>query len=116
VDVADVQVFGGFILHIGTVRNGSLKVGDKVRCRVDYERRGKVAPNHTMTHVLNYALRQVLGNGVDQKGSVVQAEKLRFDFSSNKGATPEQLQQVEAIVNDKIDKVRGGPCGSQGEE
>lgn len=55
----------------------SLSVGDTVRCEVDYERRGKVAPNHTMTHVLNYALRKAVGSEVDQKGSLVTAEKLR---------------------------------------
>lgn len=55
----------------------SLSVGDTVRCEVDYVRRGKVAPNHTMTHVLNFALREVLGGDVDQKGSLVTDEKLR---------------------------------------
>ncbi|CAN0266294.1 unnamed protein product, partial [Laminaria digitata] len=57
----------------------SLSVGDTVRCEVDYERRGKVAPNHTMTHVLNYALRKAVGSEVDQKGSLVTHEKLRCD-------------------------------------
>lgn len=108
--VDDVQVFGGFVLHIGTVRSEDsasapgLKVGDKVRCSVDYERRGFVAPNHTMTHVLNFALREVIGDGADQKGSVVQADKLRFDFASTKGLTPDQIEQVENIVNAQIDK------------
>jgi len=61
--VADVQVFGGFVLHIGTVTQGAFRVGDTVRCAPDYERRGFIAPNHTMTHVLNYALREVMGEG-----------------------------------------------------
>ena len=104
--VEDVQVFGGFVLHIGRVTSGSLKVGDAVRCAPDYDRRGYVAPNHTMTHVLNFALREVMGPGLDQKGSTVEPSKLRFDFSSNKGLTPPQLQKVEDIVNAAIDKVR----------
>lgn len=104
VDVHDVQVFGGFVLHQGTVTSGSIKVGDNVVCKVDYNRRGFIAPNHTMTHVLNFALREVLGEGVDQRGSLVQPEKLRFDFSVTKAPTPEQVAQVEKIVADIIDK------------
>jgi alanyl-tRNA synthetase len=113
VDVDDVQVFGGFVLHTGSVRkahveggdNSSLKikVGDKVQCSVDSERRLRIAPNHTMTHVLNFALREVLGAGVDQKGSTVQPDKLRFDYSTNKALTPQQIEAVERIVNEKID-------------
>jgi alanine--tRNA ligase len=107
IDVADVQVFGGYVLHIGAVTAGSIKVGDLVRCAPDYERRGHVAPNHTMTHVLNYALREVVGNGLDQRGSTVEASKLRFDFSHGKGLTPAQLQAVEDGVNKVIDQVSG---------
>jgi alanyl-tRNA synthetase len=110
-DVADVQVFGAYILHKGSVRRAegggpapALRVGDKVRCSVDYELRAHVAPNHTMTHVLNYALREVLGDGVEQRGSIVDANRLRFDFSFGKAPTPEQLERVEAIVSEQIDK------------
>lgn len=60
-------------------------VGDTVRCEVDYERRKRVAPNHTMTHVLNFALRKVLGDDVDQKGSLVTDEKLRYLRETNLG-------------------------------
>lgn len=114
VEVDDVQVFGGFVLHTGSVRKAGaevggdnsalkIKVGDKVQCSVDPERRSRIAPNHTMTHVLNFALREVLGAGVDQKGSTVQPDKLRFDYSTNKALTPQQIETVERIVNEKID-------------
>ncbi|KAJ8747823.1 hypothetical protein K2173_012412 [Erythroxylum novogranatense] len=69
---------------------------------VDYERRKFVAPNHTCTHMLNFALREVLGNNVDQKGSIVVPEKLRFDFSHGKPIDPELLGKIESIVNEQI--------------
>ena len=104
-DVADVQVFGAYVLHLGTVSEGAeVRVGDIVQCEVDYEVRARIAPNHTMTHVLNYALREVLGEGIDQRGSIVQSDKLRFDFSCSKQPTPEQLTEVERIVREQIDK------------
>lgn len=108
-EVADVQVYGGYVLHLGAfARDASgavptLRVGDRVRCDVDFERRAHVAPNHTMTHVLNYALREVLGPGVDQKGSLVAAERFRFDYSSNAGLDADQLERVTRIVQEKID-------------
>ncbi|WKA06115.1 hypothetical protein VitviT2T_024032 [Vitis vinifera] len=81
--VSNVQIYGGFVLHIGSVTGeiGRFSVGDKVICKVDYDRRKLIAPNHTYTHMLNFAMREVLGNHVDQKGSIVLPEKLRFDFS-----------------------------------
>lgn len=106
--VKDCQVFGGYVLHIGVkVKQSSadFNVGDSVKCSVDYETRGMIAPNHTMTHVLNFALRQVLGTTVDQKGSLVDAGKLRFDFSQKSAMTTEQLRKVENIV---VDIVNGG--------
>lgn len=109
IDIDDVQVFGAYILHLGNVRRNAdgspaLKVGDKVACEVDYERRGHIAPNHSSTHVLNFALREVLGEGIEQRGSIVTADKLRFDYSYNKQPTPDQLERIEAIVNGQIDK------------
>mmetsp|Transcript_33711 Transcript_33711/g.42467 ORF Transcript_33711/g.42467 Transcript_33711/m.42467 type:complete len:1000 (-) Transcript_33711:250-3249(-) len=109
-NVKNCQTFAGFDLHIGEVSQGSLKVGGEVKSKVDYERRAKIAPNHTMTHVLNFALREVLLGGVtddqtgacDQKGSHVDDDRLRFDFSWNGPLEPEQLEKVEAIVNEKI--------------
>ena len=100
--VADCQVAAGFVLHIGTSSSGSISVGDKVTCEVDYTLRNKTMPNHTMTHVLNFALRRTLGDGVDQKGSIVDPSKLRFDFSHNKPVSPDELAKVEAIVSKVI--------------
>ncbi|KAJ1389653.1 Translation protein, beta-barrel domain superfamily [Sesbania bispinosa] len=98
--VRNVQVYGGFVLHIG---NGTgISVGDKVFCKVDYERRALIAPNHTCTHMLNFALREVLGNHVDQKGSIVLPEKLRFDFSHGKPVDADNLRRIESIVNEQI--------------
>jgi len=104
-EVIDVQTFAGYILHIGRLTSGAkLSVGETVKCEVDYRRRSKVAPNHTMTHVMNYALRKVLGPNVDQKGSLVNEEKLRFDFSHGSSLSAEQIGQVEEIVQDMINR------------
>ncbi|CAN8067754.1 unnamed protein product [Agarophyton chilense] len=99
-DVGSCQVYGGFILHIGSMAPNvpPLTVGQTVKCSVDYENRSRIAPNHTMTHVLNFALREVLGDSVDQKGSLVDAAKLRFDFSNKSALTTSQLIEVEQIV------------------
>jgi alanyl-tRNA synthetase len=96
-EVRDVQTYGGFLLHSGVVKEGSLKSGAHVNCRVDYDRRRQVAPNHSMTHVLNAALREVLGDNVDQRGSLCNDEKLRFDFSHKKAMTVDELRQTEEI-------------------
>ncbi|CAN6311466.1 unnamed protein product [Urochloa humidicola] len=102
--VNNVQVFAGYVLHIGSFTKGSkaLSVGDTVICKVDYDRRTLIAPNHTCTHMLNFALREVLGDHVDQKGSIVLPEKLRFDFSHGKPVQPEDLRKIESIVNQQI--------------
>ncbi|GMY18046.1 alanine--tRNA ligase [Fagus crenata] len=102
--VSNVQIFGGFILHIGSFseESGRFSMGDKVICKVDYDRRKLIAPNHTCTHMLNFALREVLGNHVDQKGSIVLPEKLRFDFSHGKPVDPDHLKRIESIVNEQI--------------
>ncbi|KAK4761778.1 hypothetical protein SAY87_029662 [Trapa incisa] len=103
-EVCNVQIYGGFVLHIGSLSSGSrrLTVGDKVTCKVDYERRKLIAPNHTCTHMLNFALRDVLGNHVDQKGSIVLPDKLRFDFSHGKQVETELMRKIESIVNEQI--------------
>jgi alanyl-tRNA synthetase len=76
---------------------GALKVGDKVTAKVDYTRRAQIMPNHTFTHVLNYALRETLGTHVDQRGSIVLPDKLRFDFSNNGPVDTPKLEAIEAI-------------------
>ncbi|KAK4536034.1 hypothetical protein CDCA_CDCA07G2059 [Cyanidium caldarium] len=91
--VLQVQAYGGYVLHIGT---GSLAVGDVISAQVDYDYRALVAPNHTATHLLNWALRQVLGDVCDQRGSLVDEQKLRFDFSFTRALTTEEVQRVEA--------------------
>ena len=81
---------------------GSVSVGSSVKCAVDYERRGKIAPNHSLTHVLNFALRKVLGGEVDQKGSLCDQDKLRFDFTAKGALTAKQLAEVEEICRQQI--------------
>lgn len=99
-----VQVFGGYVLHCGLLPPGAVgfSVGDELMCEVDSDRRSCVAPNHTMTHVLNWALRSVLGDGVEQRGSLVNDERLRFDFSAD-AVSVEQLAQVEKLVQRAVE-------------
>lgn len=116
IKVENVQLYGQFVLHVGEVVSGTVSVGDTVSCTVDYARRGPIASNHTMTHVLNHALREVLimrplreggkepTMAVDQKGSLVDEFKLRFDFSWNGPLTPEQLKEVEKLCVERIEK------------
>lgn len=104
-NVTDCQVFGGYILHMGFVNDGTaLSVDQTVITSVNYETRSNIAPNHTLTHVLNFALRKVLGNAVDQRGSLVDAAKLRFDFTQKKALTVEQLREVETIVKETVNE------------
>lgn len=92
------------MLHIGTVEKGVIRKGDHCTCCVDYERRMLIAPNHTLTHMMNWALRRVLQTDTDQKGSLVDDQKLRFDFNSTKPVSPSQLAEVERQVNEKINE------------
>uniref|UniRef100_A0A7N0U3S3 Alanine--tRNA ligase n=1 Tax=Kalanchoe fedtschenkoi TaxID=63787 RepID=A0A7N0U3S3_KALFE len=103
-EVKNVQVYGGFVLHMGsfTSQTDKFSIGDEVVCKVDYDRRKLIAPNHTCTHMLNFALGEVLGDHVDQKGSIVLPEKLRFDFSHGKPVEAEHLSKIESIVNQQI--------------
>jgi alanyl-tRNA synthetase len=101
-EVEDTQRLGETILHIGTLDGGELKVGDRVLLNQSVRRRIDVMRNHTATHLLNHALRQVLGGDIDQKGSLVDDLKTRFDFSHDKPLTAEQVRQVEERVNRQI--------------
>lgn len=101
--VSDTQKQGhGVNAHIGKVEEGTLKLGDKVKAEVDAARRQAIILNHSATHLLHAALRQVLGEHVAQKGSLVQPERLRFDFSHFEPMTADELHQVESLVNQQI--------------
>ncbi|GAM21692.1 hypothetical protein SAMD00019534_048670 [Acytostelium subglobosum LB1] len=104
--VTDCKVFGGYVLHIGYISDdcAELKVGDRVETTVDYTRRIPIMSNHTSTHMVNFALRKVVGENVDQRGSLVDQTRLRFDFSIDKSLNKDQLVQVDAIVNELIAK------------
>ena len=97
-----VKLRGGRIAHIGIVKRGMFKVGDKVTLSVDARKRGLIGKNHSATHLLQKALREVLGSHVEQHGSDVNADRLRFDFSHFAPMTREELGKVEAMVNEKI--------------
>ncbi|ELR65386.1 Alanyl-tRNA synthetase [Photobacterium marinum] len=101
-DVADTQKFGAAIGHKGSLVEGTLKVGDKLTATVDAERRASVSLNHSATHLLHAALRNLLGEHVAQKGSLVKPDSLRFDFSHLEAVKPEEIREVERVVNDQI--------------
>ncbi|KAF2459729.1 tRNA synthetases class II (A)-domain-containing protein [Lineolata rhizophorae] len=97
VDVQNVQGYAGYVLHTGYMNYGTFSVGEEVICEYDELRRHPIRSNHTGTHVLNYALREVLGDEVDQKGSLVAPEKLRFDFSHKSAINDAELAKIEDI-------------------
>jgi alanyl-tRNA synthetase len=97
-----VKLLGGKVGHIGQVTKGMFKVGDIATLSVDAANRADTCKNHSATHLLQKALRTVLGSHVEQAGSYVDGERLRFDFSHFSAMTPEELEKVEAIVNEKI--------------
>lgn len=102
-NVTDCQApISGVHAHVGKVVRGTLKVGDSVTAEIDTLRRQKIANNHTATHLLHWALTQVLGEHVKQAGSVVDADHLRFDFSHHKGLSDPEIRSIEDKVNAKI--------------
>ncbi|NXF54030.1 SYAC protein, partial [Oceanites oceanicus] len=102
--VKNVQIRGGYVLHIGTLY-GSLKVGDQVHLFIDETRRRPVMSNHTATHILNFALRSVLGEA-DQRGSLVAPDRLRFDFTAKGALSSQEIKKVEGIANQMIEEAK----------
>ncbi len=100
--VEDTQKLGNAIAHHGVLAEGVLAKGDQVEAVVDAERRAVISLNHSATHLLHAALRQVLGEHVAQKGSLVKPENLRFDFSHLEAVTPAELKEVERLVNAQV--------------
>ena len=103
-DVRDTTKTGGAFLHHGVLASGSLTVGSPVETQVDADVRHATALNHSATHLLHAALRQVLGDHVQQKGSLVDSQRLRFDFSHFEAIKPEQIKALEEIVNAQVRK------------
>jgi alanyl-tRNA synthetase len=129
--VADtLKVQADVVGHHGTIEQGTLKVGDVVKAEIDAVRRARTARNHSATHLMHKALREVLGSHVQQKGSLVDADKTRFDFAHNAPMTDEQIRRVEEIVNAEVlanapgivrvmsydDAVKGGAMALFGEK
>ena len=102
IEIIDCRKSGDHHLHIGRVLSGEIKAGQQVTARVDSTVRQGTALNHSATHLMHAALQQVLGDHVVQKGSLVDSERLRFDFSHNEAVTPTQIRQIEHIVNREI--------------
>ncbi|HHN8350595.1 alanine--tRNA ligase [Morganella morganii] len=102
--VLDTQKYGQAIGHAGRVDSGKLTVNHKITAKIDEERRNAIRLNHSATHLMHAALRQVLGDHVSQKGSLVNDKYLRFDFSHFEAMTPAQIREVEALVNAEIRK------------
>ncbi len=100
--VTDTQKSGKANVHVGTVKIGTIKRGDVIVAKVDGERRHAIVLNHSATHLMHAALRQVLGDHVAQKGSLVAPDRLRFDFSHYEAVSTEELQQIEDLVNEQI--------------
>ena len=102
IDVQNVQVYAGYVMHTGYMSYGNFKIGDEVLCDYDELRRQPIRNNHTGTHILNFALREVLGDEVNQKGSLVAPEKLRFDFSHKAACSDAELKKIEELSTSYI--------------
>jgi alanyl-tRNA synthetase len=102
IKVLDTKKVNSHFIHVVKVETGQISKGEKVSCSVDEERRRAIMRNHTATHLLHKALKEVLGDHVKQSGSVVDPERLRFDFTHFSAVTKDEITRIEAIVNDKI--------------
>lgn len=100
--VTDTKGKSGMSAHVATVEEGELHVGDTLDCTVDYGRRELIRRNHTATHLLDAALKQVLGDHVNQAGSLVEPDRLRFDFTHFEALTEDELERIEGLVNAEI--------------
>src|SRR4051812_32243358 len=101
-EVIDTQKRGSAYSHVGKLEKGAIRIGDKLAAKVDVARRKAIMANHSATHLLHAALRQVLGTHVQQKGSLVAPDRLRFDFAHNAPVTPDELRRIENIVNEQV--------------
>jgi alanyl-tRNA synthetase len=97
-----IAPYSGVIAHVGKVEKGQFIVQEKVHAKIDAARRASIAHNHTATHLLHYALQHVLGPHIKQAGSLVEPDRLRFDFHHHKALTAEEMRQIERLVNEKI--------------
>ena len=104
-EVTDVQKkLGDLFVHYGKVLSGTIKVKDSVEMKIDVKRRDNIRAYHSATHLLHESLRRVLGTHVIQKGSLVEADRLRFDFSHIKPISHEEINKIETFVNSMVDK------------
>ena len=100
--VTDTQKRGAAHSHIGSLKTGTIRIGEELEAQVDGARRQSIALNHSATHLLHAALRKVLGTHVQQKGSLVAPERLRFDFAHTQAVTPQELTEIERLVNAQV--------------
>jgi alanyl-tRNA synthetase len=110
IDILDTQKHAGLIVHRGRLASGEVHVGDVVNAEVDAERRAGIRRAHSATHLLHHALHTVLGEHAMQRGSKVEDDSLRFDFSHGTGVTPDELRRIEDIINARI--AEGAPVGT----
>ena len=96
------KAFNGLHIHLGEIEKGTLSFGDFVDARIDEERRKRIARNHSVTHLLHKAMKEILGEHVNQAGSLVEPDRLRFDFTHFQPVTPEELMKIETRVNEQI--------------
>ena len=102
ITIENTEKIDGIFVHIGKVESGEIKKGQEVNCRIDTQRRMDISRNHTATHLLHKALREILGDNAVQKGSYVAPDRLRFDFQHNKPLTPDERQRLNELVNTYI--------------